>query len=84
MANELKVNRWVTLDPTVVDDTDSIYTYYGYAAPNSDAAALTSCSILRINNDTSLREWAEGDPFDFSQAWADRDTDLNYAVRNTT
>ena len=81
MANELKVNMWVTLDPTVIDADDSTYTYYGYAAPNSGSAALTQCSILRITNDTSLREWAEGDPFDFKQAWADRATDLNYSTR---
>lgn len=83
MANELKVNEWVTLDPTVIDDTDSTYTYYGYEAPNENAGLLTQCSILRITNDTSLREWAEGDPFNFKQAWADRATDLNYSTRKT-
>lgn len=81
MAHELKVNMWVTLNPTVIDGTDSTYTYYCYEAPNANAGAYTQCSIKRVENDTSLEEWAEGDPFDFKQAWADRATDLNYSTR---
>lgn len=83
MAHELKVNMWVTLNPTAVDADDSTYTYYCYEAPNADAGALTQCSIKRVTNDTSLEEWAEGNPFDFQQAWADRATDLNYGTRKS-
>lgn len=83
MANELKVNRWVTLDPTITDSDDSSYTYYGYAAPNSNSSTLTQCSIKRVNNTTLLEEWAEGDPFNFGQVWADRATDLNYSTRTS-
>lgn len=81
MANELKVNEWVTLDPTIIDTDDSTYTYYGYEAPNASAGNLVQCSIKRVNNTTNLEEWAEGDPFNFQQAWADRATDLNYSTR---
>ena len=83
MANELTINRWVTLTPTVTDDVDSAYTYYGYEAPNSSAGLLTQCSIKRVTNDTLLEEWAEADPFNFQQAWADRATDLNYGTRKS-
>jgi hypothetical protein len=83
MANELKVNRWVTLTPTVIDADDSAYTYYGYEAPNSGAGLLTQCSIKRVSLDTNLEEWAESDPFNFKQAWADRAIDLNYSTRKS-
>lgn len=81
MANELKINEWVTLEPTVTDADDSTYTYYGYEAPNDNAGALTHCSIKRVALDTNLVEWADGDPYDFSHDWDDRGTDLNYSTR---
>lgn len=83
MANELKVNNWVTLNPTAIDAEDSTYMYYCYEAPNSNAGLLTQCSIKRMTLDTNLEEWAEGDPFNFKQVWADRATDLNYSTRKT-
>lgn len=83
MANELKVNRWVTLNPTAIDADDSTYTYYCYEAPNSTAGLLTQCSISRVNTTTLLEEWAEADPFNFQQAWVDRATDLNYGTRKS-
>ena len=81
MAHEIKVNEFVTLSPTIMDVDDSTYTYYGYEAPNPQAGTLTQCSIKRVNLTTNLEEWAEGDPFNFQQAWADRATDLNYSTR---
>lgn len=81
MANELNINRWVTLNPTITDTTDSATSYYGYVAPNANSSTLTQCSIKRVNNETLLEEWAEGDPFNFKQAWANRATDLNYSTR---
>lgn len=84
MAHELYINRGIpALNPTIIDDTDSTYTYYGYEAPNSDAGALTQCSIKRVGTSTNLEEWAEGDPYDFQQAWDDRATDLNYSTRKS-
>lgn len=84
MANELKINEFVTLEPTIMDTGDSTYIYYGYAAPNSNASALTQCSIKRVNLDTNLVEWAGGNPYAFSYAWTARATDLSYSPRNTT
>lgn len=83
MANELKVNMWVELEPTVIDADDSVYTYYGYEAPNATAGALTQCSIKRVSLDTNVVEWAGGDPYAFSYAWADRKTDLDYNTRKS-
>lgn len=83
MANELYINEWTTLTPTVIDADDDTYTYYGYEAPNDAAGELTQCSIKRVNLTTNLEEWAEGDPYNFKQAWADRGEDLNYSTRKT-
>jgi hypothetical protein len=83
MAHELKLNEWVTLTPTIIDAEDSTYTYYGYEAPNSGAGGLTQCSIKRVSSDTSLVEWAGGNPTAFIYDWEDRGTDLDYNTRKS-